>query len=70
MLKRRGKIVRGLLVIASALPAIADLAHGVWHNGRKNRWLVPLAVFLCLTGILLVVAGTVEVLAPFIYTIF
>jgi len=70
MLKRRGKIVRGLLVIASALPSIADLARGVWQNGRKNRWLVPLAVFLCLTGILLVVAGTVEVLAPFIYAIF
>ena len=70
MLKRRGKIVRGLLVIASAVPSIVDLARGVWQNGRKNRWLVPLAVFLCLTGILLVVAGTVEVLAPFIYTIF
>ena len=70
MLKRRGKIVRGLLVIASAFPSIADLARGVWQNGRKNRWLVPLAVFLCLTGILLVIAGTVEVLAPFIYTIF
>jgi len=70
MLKRRGKIVRGLMVVASAFPSIVDLAKGVWTNGRKNRWLVPLAVFLCVTGILLVVAGTVEVLAPFIYTIF
>lgn len=70
MLKKRGKIVRGLLVVASAFPSIVDLAKGVWKNGRKNRWLVPLAVFLCVTGILLVVAGTVEVLAPFIYTIF
>lgn len=70
MLKRRGKIMRGLMVVASAVPSIVDLARGVWRNGRKNRWLVPLAVFLCLTGILLVVAGTVEVLAPFIYTIF
>jgi Family of unknown function (DUF5989) len=70
MLKRRGKIVRGLLVVASAFPSIVDLATGVWKNGRKNRWLLPLAVFLCVTGILLVVAGTVEVLAPFIYTIF
>jgi hypothetical protein len=70
MLKKRGKIMRGLLVIGSALPAIADLARGVWKSGRNNRWLVPLAVFLCLTGILLVIAGTVEVLAPFIYTIF
>jgi hypothetical protein len=70
MLKRRGKIVRGLHVIASAVPSIGHLARGVWQNGRKNRWLVPLAVFLCVTGILLVIAGTVEVIAPFIYTIF
>ena len=70
MLKKRGKIVRGLHVVASALPSIAHLVRGVWQNGRKNRWLVPLAVFLCVTGILLVIAGTVEVIAPFIYTIF
>ena len=70
MLKRRGKIVRGLLVVASAFPSMVDLARGVWQNGRKNRWLLPLAVFLCVTGVLLVIAGTVEVLAPFIYTIF
>ena len=70
MLKRRGKIVRGLMVIASAVPSIGSLAKGVWQNGKKNRWLVPLMVFLCLTGIILVLAGTVEVLAPFIYTIF
>jgi hypothetical protein len=27
-------------------------------------------VFLCITGLVLVLASTVEVLAPFIYTIF
>lgn len=70
MLKRRGKIVRGLMVMASAVPSIGNLMKGVWQNGKKNRWLVPLMVFLCLTGIILVLAGTVEVLAPFIYTIF
>ncbi len=70
MLKRRGKIVRGLFVLASAFPAIGDFVSGVWASRRDNKWIVPLAVFLCLTGLLLVVAGTVEVLAPFIYTIF
>ena len=70
MLKRRGKIVRGLLVIASAVPSTFDLARGMWQDEDKKRWLVPLAVFLCATGILLVLAATVEVVAPFIYTIF
>jgi hypothetical protein len=69
-LKRRGKIVRGLTVVASAVPSIADFARGMWKNEKRNRWLVPLVVFLCITGLVLVLAGTVEVLAPFIYTIF
>ena len=30
MLKRRGRIVRGLLVIASAVPSIVNLARGMW----------------------------------------
>lgn len=69
MLKRRGKIRRGLHVMASVFPSIAHLGRGLWQS-RHGRWLLPLAVFLCLTGLLLVLAGTVEVLAPFIYTIF
>jgi hypothetical protein len=69
-LKRRGKIRRGLTVVASAAPSIADFARGMWSSGTRNRWLVPLVVFLCITGLVLVLASTVEVLAPFIYTIF
>jgi hypothetical protein len=69
-LKRRGKIRRGLTVIGSAAPSIAEFARGMWVSGKRNRWLVPLVVFLCVTGLVLVLAGTVEVLAPFIYTIF
>jgi hypothetical protein len=69
-LKRKGKIRRGLTVIGSAAPSIADFARGMWKNEQRNRWLVPLVVFLCLTGLVLVLASTVEVLAPFIYTIF
>ena len=42
----------------------------MWTNKSRNRWLVPLVVFLCITGLVLVLASTVEVLAPFIYTIF
>jgi hypothetical protein len=54
----------------SAAPSIADFAAGMWRSGERNRWLVPLVVFLCVTGLVLVLASTVEVLAPFIYTIF
>ncbi|WP_394842854.1 DUF5989 family protein [Pendulispora brunnea] len=70
MIKRRGKFRRGLSVLASAAPSIAETAAAIWKNEKKNRWVVPLLVFLCLTGLLLVVASTVEVMAPFIYTIF
>jgi hypothetical protein len=69
-LKRRGKIRRGLTVIASAGPSIADFVGGMWRSEKRKRWLVPLVVFLCVTGLVLVLASTVEVLAPFIYTIF
>ena len=69
-LKRKGKIRRGLTVMGSAVPSIADLVGGMWKNEKRNRWLVPLVVFLCITGLVLVLASTVEVLAPFIYTIF
>jgi hypothetical protein len=31
---------------------------------------VPLVLFLCLTGLILILGTSVEALAPFIYTIF
>jgi len=48
---------------------MAQLAHGLWQSDSDKRWLMPLAIFLCVTGLLLIVATTVEVLAPFIYSI-
>ncbi len=42
----------------------------VWRSDSGKRWLIPLAVFLCLFGLLLILATTVEALAPFIYAIF
>jgi len=69
-LRRRGKIRRGLIVIASAAGSIADVVRGLWRTRAKRGWLIPLVVFLCVTGLILVVAATVEGLAPFIYTIF
>jgi hypothetical protein len=59
-----------LTILASAGGSIADLARGLWHSDSGKRWLVPLAVFLCVFGLVLILATTVEALAPFIYAIF
>jgi hypothetical protein len=68
MIKKRGKLRRGMIIIGSAGGSIVDLSLGMWRGGR--RWLMPLAVFLCVTGLVLVLAASVEALAPFIYSIF
>jgi hypothetical protein len=70
MIKKRGKIQRGLIVMGSAAGSISDLAHGMWRSDASRRWLLPLAVFLCITGLVFVLAASVEALAPFIYSIF
>ena len=70
MIPRRGRIRRGLIVIGSSAGSITQLARGLWRSESGKRWLVPLAVFLCLTGLLLILAASVEALAPFIYAIF
>jgi len=48
---------------------MVQLAQGLWQSDSNKRWLVPLAVCLCGMGLLLIVATTVEALAPFIYSI-
>jgi len=70
VIRRRGRIQRGAIVVASSAGSIADLARGLWRSDAHRRWLIPLAVFLCVTGVLLILATTVEALAPFIYSIF
>jgi len=70
VIKRHGRIHRGAIVFASAAGSISDLARGIWQSESHKRWLIPLAVFLCATGLLLILATTVEALAPFIYSIF
>jgi Family of unknown function (DUF5989) len=70
MIKKRGRFHRQLIVIGSAAGSIGELAQGLWRSESGRRWLVPLAVFLCATGVLLALAASVEVLAPFIYAIF
>jgi len=57
-------------MVGSAAGAIGDLARGLWRRDSGKRWLVPLAVFLCVIGAVLTLATAVEALAPFIYAIF
>jgi hypothetical protein len=70
MLKKRGKIHRGFIVLGSAIPSIGGFVQGLWASEGGRKWLAPLVVFLCVTGLLLVLAATVEAVAPFIYAIF
>jgi hypothetical protein len=70
MIKRRSRLARTLILVGSAGPSIVDGARGLWRNEAGRKWLVPLVVFLCVTGIVLVAAASVEALAPFIYAIF
>jgi hypothetical protein len=70
MLKKRGAIQRKLIVLGSSFGSIVQLAGGLWRSDSGKRWLVPLAVFLGVSGIVLAVAASVEALAPFVYSIF
>jgi len=70
MIKKRGRTRRGLIVFGSTFGTITQLAHGLWHGDSDKRWLTPLAIFLCVTGVLLILAATVEALSPFIYSFF
>ena len=67
---QRGRTRRQLVVLGSAFASMRDLALGMWRSDSGKRWLVPLAVFLCVTGLVLVLAASVEVLAPFVYALF
>lgn len=70
MIRKRGRMQRGLIVFSSAGGSITQLASGLWQSGPGRRWLIPLAVFLCVTGLVLILAASVEAVAPFIYSIF
>ena len=70
MRAKRGGIRRRLIMLATAGGSIADLVRGLWRSESGKRWLVPLAVFLSIFGLILILATTVEALAPFIYAIF
>jgi hypothetical protein len=70
MITRRSGMRRRLIMLGSVGGSIGDLTRGLWRSEAGKRWLIPLAVFLCIFGLVLVLATTVEALAPFIYAIF
>jgi hypothetical protein len=70
VLKKSGRVRRGAIIIGSAGGSMGHLVRGLWTSGTRQRWMIPLAIFLCVTGLLLIVAASVEALAPFIYSIF
>ena len=69
MLKKRGRIQRGLIVFGSTFGSMTQLVRGLWRSSSKKRWLTPLAILLSVTGLLLILATTVEAIAPFVYSI-
>jgi Family of unknown function (DUF5989) len=70
MIQRHGRLRNGVVVAWSIVPSAVDLLRALWLSRAGKRWLVPLVVFLCLTAVLLLLAASVEALAPFIYSIF
>ncbi|HKB13801.1 MAG TPA: DUF5989 family protein [Vicinamibacterales bacterium] len=70
MIRKISGTRRRFIMLGMAGGSIADLARGLWRSDSGKRWLVPLAVFLCVFGLVLILASTVEALAPFIYAIF
>jgi hypothetical protein len=70
MIRKNSRLRHGLVMAASIAPSAADLVRGLWRDRGGKRWLVPLVVFLSLTALLLLLAASVEALAPFIYSIF
>jgi len=70
VIRRPGGMRRRMVMFATAGGAIADLVRGLWRSDSCKRWLVPLAVFLCVFGLVLILAATIEAVAPFIYAIF
>ena len=70
MIPKRGRMHRQMIILSSMAGSTTDLVQGLLRDRSGRRWLIPLAVFLSLTGAILVAAVTVEALAPFVYAIF
>jgi Family of unknown function (DUF5989) len=70
MIRKRGRLMHGLIVASSIFPALLEMVAALWRRNPAARVLIPLVTLLFLGGLLLILAASVEALAPFIYTIF
>ena len=69
VIKRRGRAPARTSAAGHGPDRRWALARGD-SGGGGQRWMLPLAVFLCATGLILLFAFSVEAVAPFIYAIF
>lgn len=70
MITKRNRIVRRMIVVGSIFGSTGELLRDLWHGDSTRRMMIPLVVFLCVLSLVLVLAATVEALAPFVYAIF
>ena len=70
MIKKRNRTIRRMIVLGSIFGSTGELVHDLWQGNGTRRLMIPLVVFLCALSFVLVLAATVEALAPFVYTIF
>lgn len=55
VVRKHGGIRHRLILLGSTWGSIADLVRGLWRSESGKRWLIPLAVFLCLFGLALII---------------
>jgi hypothetical protein len=70
MITKRSRIVRRMIVLGSVFGSTGELLRDLWHGDSTRRLMIPLVMFLCVLSLVLVLAATVEALAPFVYAIF
>jgi hypothetical protein len=70
MITKRSRIVRKMIVVGSMFGSTGELLRELWQGDSTKRLMIPLVVFLCVLSAVLVLAATVEALAPFVYAIF
>ena len=70
MIRKRNRIARRMIVVGSIFGSTGELLSELWHGDSTRRLMIPLVVFLCVLSLVLVLAATVEALAPFVYAIF
>lgn len=70
MISKRNRIARRMIVLGSIFGSAGELVRDLWQSGGTRRLMIPLVVFLFVLSFVLVLAATVEALAPFVYTVF